>query len=113
MSPSGTLTWQIGAVTVGGDRTSLRNELTGRNNVPEYRVMAARGNVVIDLSLFSKPVQIIAGFIPVTHAIAQLQNVMLFGSAPDPQAIVALFAIAAVSIMFGWLLLRRQMGARS
>jgi ABC-2 type transport system permease protein len=68
---------------------------------------------VIDLSLFSKPVQIIAGFIPVTHAIAQLQNVMLFGSAPDPQAIVALFAIAAVSIMFGWLLLRRQMGARS
>jgi len=39
--------------------------------------------------------------------------VMLFGSAPDPQAIVALFAIAAVSIMFGWLLLRRQMGARS
>ena len=67
---------------------------------------------MIDLSLFSKPVQILAGFIPVTHAIAQLQNVMLFGSAPDPQAIVALFAIAAVSIMFGWLLLRRQMGAR-
>jgi hypothetical protein len=54
VSPSGTLTWQIGAVTVGGDRTSLRNELTGRNNVPEYRVMAARGNVVIDLSLFSR-----------------------------------------------------------
>lgn len=54
VSPGGTLTWQIGAVTVGGDRTSLRNELTGRNNVPEYRVMAARGNVVIDLSLFSR-----------------------------------------------------------
>lgn len=54
VSPGGTLTWQIGAVTVGGDRTSLRNELTGRNNIPEYRVMAARGNVVIDLSLFSR-----------------------------------------------------------
>ena len=54
MSPSGTLTWQIGAVSVGGDRTSLRNELIGSNDIPEYRVMAARGHVVIDLSLFSR-----------------------------------------------------------
>ena len=54
VSPSGTLTWQIGAVSVGGYRTSLRNELIGSNDIPEYRVMAARGHVVIDLSLFSR-----------------------------------------------------------
>ena len=59
-----------------------------------------------------QPVQELAGFIPVTHAISQLQDVMLFGEAPDVQGDDGPGAIAAVSILFGWCMLRRSMGAR-
>jgi ABC-2 type transport system permease protein len=68
---------------------------------------------VINLNLFSQPVQVVSSLIPVTHAISQLQNVMLFGEAPDIRAMTALGAIAAVSILLGWYLLRRSMAARA
>ncbi len=38
---------------------------------------------------------------------------MLFGEAPDVKAMTALGAIAAVSILFGWYMLRRSMAARA
>jgi ABC-2 type transport system permease protein len=68
---------------------------------------------VINLDLFSQPVQVIGRLIPVTHAIAQLQDVMLYGETPDLRAMTALGAIAAVSILIGWYLLRRSMAARA
>ena len=68
---------------------------------------------VINLDLFSAPVQALSQLIPVTHAISQLQDVMLFGEAPDVKAMTALGAIAAVSILFGWYMLRRSMAARA
>ncbi len=67
---------------------------------------------VISLDLFSQPVQYLSQLLPVTHAISQLQDVMLFGEAPDVRAMTALGAIAAVSILVGWYLLRRSMAAR-
>ena len=68
---------------------------------------------VINLDLFSAPVQALSQLIPVTHAISQLQDVMLFGEVPDERAMTALGAIAAVSTLFGWYLLRRSMAARA
>jgi ABC-2 type transport system permease protein len=68
---------------------------------------------VIDLELFSEPVRVLGSLLPVTHAIVQLQDVMLFGAVRDGNPILALGAIGAVSIVAGWFLLRRSMGARA
>ena len=48
------LTWDLGTVVVDGDRATLRNTLTARQGVPQYRILAAKGNVVIDLSVVAK-----------------------------------------------------------
>ena len=41
-------------MVVDGDRATLRNMLTARQGVPQYRILAAKGNVVIDLSVLAK-----------------------------------------------------------
>jgi hypothetical protein len=48
------LTWDLGTVVVEGDRARLRNTLTTRQGLPQYRILAAKGNVVIDLSVLAK-----------------------------------------------------------
>ena len=48
------LTWDLGTVVVEGDRATLRNTLTTRQGLPQYRILAAKGNVVIDLSILAK-----------------------------------------------------------
>jgi hypothetical protein len=48
------LTWDLGTVAVEGDRATLRNTLTTRQGLPQYRILAAKGNVVIDLSVLAK-----------------------------------------------------------
>ena len=48
------LTWDLGTVVVDGDRATLRNTLTARQGIPQYRILAAKGNVVIDISVLAK-----------------------------------------------------------
>lgn len=48
------LTWDLGTVVVQGDRATLQNTLTTRQGIPQYRILAAKGNVVIDLSVLAK-----------------------------------------------------------
>jgi hypothetical protein len=48
------LTWHLGTVTVAGDRATLQNTVTARQPVPQYRIMASKGSVVIDLSVIAR-----------------------------------------------------------
>ena len=50
------LAWQIGAAVVTPNRVTLRNTLTSPREIPQYRVLATKGNVVIDLGIFSKQI---------------------------------------------------------
>jgi hypothetical protein len=51
------LTWNLGTVVVNGDRATLKNTLTGGKTVPQYRILASKGAVVIDLSVITKQPQ--------------------------------------------------------
>jgi hypothetical protein len=48
------LVWDMGTAVVAGDRLTVRNTLTIRQSIPQYRIMAAKGTVVIDMGVFSK-----------------------------------------------------------
>jgi len=64
---------------------------------------------ILPVNEFSPPVRALAYLLPVTHGISLLQDSMLFGSVPSPAPVMALGTIAAVTIVLGWLLLRRAM----
>jgi ABC-2 type transport system permease protein len=64
---------------------------------------------VLPLEEFNEPVQGIAYLLPVTHGIRLLQDVMLRGSTIHTWEFAALGAIAAVTLISAWLLLRRSM----
>ena len=53
-SKSPALTWDLGSPVVAGQRVTLQNTLTARQGLPQYRVLAAKGNTVIDLSVLAK-----------------------------------------------------------
>ncbi len=53
-STSPGLTWIIGTATVSGDRVTLPNTLTARHDLPEYRILAAKDDIVIDLSVLAR-----------------------------------------------------------
>lgn len=48
------LSWTLGAVVVEGDRATLQNTLTARQPLPQYRILASKGAVVVDLSVIAK-----------------------------------------------------------
>jgi hypothetical protein len=51
------LTWNLGTVVVNGNRATLKNTLTGGKTVPQYRILASKGTVVIDLSVLTRQPQ--------------------------------------------------------
>ncbi len=65
--------------------------------------------LVLPVSQFVPAVQVVAGLLPVTHAMALLQDVMLTGSTSAWWQLGALIAIAAVTMVLSWLILRRRM----
>jgi ABC-type polysaccharide/polyol phosphate export permease len=54
-------------------------------------------------------VRVIAYMLPVTHGIRLLQDLLLRGSTTATWEFAALAAIAAVTLVAAWLLLRRSM----
>jgi ABC-2 type transport system permease protein len=64
---------------------------------------------VLSLDEFNRPVQILAYMLPVTHGIQLMQDVMLRGSTVNEWQFAALGAIALVTLVLSWLLLRRSM----
>jgi ABC-2 type transport system permease protein len=64
---------------------------------------------VLPLDEFSRPVQALAYMLPVTHGIRLMQDLMLRGTTVYEWQYAALAAIAAVSLVLSWLLLRRSM----
>jgi len=64
---------------------------------------------VLPLDEFNEPVQAIAYALPVTHGIRLLQDVMLRGGTVHTWEYAALAAIAAVTLVLSWALLRRSM----
>ena len=64
---------------------------------------------VLDIEEFTEPVRAIAYMLPVTHGIQLLQDLMLRGTTTAVWEYGALFAIAAVTLIASWLLLRRSM----
>ena len=64
---------------------------------------------ILNLDEFTMPVRAIAYLLPVTHGIALIQDSMLYGTIASPAPALALGAIAVVSIVLGWVLLRRAM----
>jgi ABC-2 type transport system permease protein len=64
---------------------------------------------VLPLEEFNEPVQAIAFALPVTHGIRLLQDVMLRGGTIHTWEFAALAAIAFVTLVAAWLLLRRSM----
>jgi ABC-2 type transport system permease protein len=64
---------------------------------------------VLAIDQFSPPVRAIAYLLPVTHGIQLLQDLMLRGSTNHLWQVGALGAIAAVTLVAAWLLLRRNM----
>jgi ABC-2 type transport system permease protein len=64
---------------------------------------------VLDIDEFTPPVRTLAYALPVTHGIRLLQDFMLRGSTTDLWQIGALAAIAAVTLLAAWSLLRRDM----
>jgi ABC-2 type transport system permease protein len=64
---------------------------------------------VLPLDEFSRPVQALAYMLPVTHGIRLMQDLMLRGTTVYEWQYAALAAIAAVTLVLSWLLLRRSM----
>jgi ABC-2 type transport system permease protein len=64
---------------------------------------------VLPLDEFNEPVQGIAYLLPVTHGIRLLQDVMLRGTTIHAWEFAALGAIAFVTLVLAWALLRRSM----
>ena len=64
---------------------------------------------VLAIDQFSPPVRALAYLLPVTHGISLLQDLMLRGSTTHLWQVGALVAIAAVTLVAAWLLLRRNM----
>ena len=64
---------------------------------------------VLPLEEFNPPVQAIAFLLPVTHAIRLMQDTMLRGTTIYLWEFGALAAIAAVTLFFAWVGLRRSM----
>jgi ABC-2 type transport system permease protein len=64
---------------------------------------------VLDIEEFTEPVRAIAYMLPVTHGIQLLQDLMLRGTTNAVWEFGALFAIAAVTLIAAWALLRRSM----
>jgi ABC-2 type transport system permease protein len=64
---------------------------------------------VIAISEFSDPIRLLAYLLPATHGIQLAQDIMLRGGVTQPWELVALGAIAAVSLFLAWLGLRRGM----
>ncbi|ORV27054.1 hypothetical protein AWB99_20005 [Mycolicibacterium confluentis] len=52
-SPSGTITWDIGTPTGGPERVAVRSTITAGPGVPQYRVLAVKGSVVVDIAVVS------------------------------------------------------------
>jgi ABC-2 type transport system permease protein len=63
---------------------------------------------VLRIEEFSRPVQIAAQLLPVTHGIRLLQDLLLRGSIVHLWQVGALAAIAAVLLATSWALLRRE-----
>ena len=68
--------------------------------------------LLLDLQQFVPAVQAMGDLLPVTHGIRLLQDLMLRGSTTEPWHLWALAAIATVSLVATWLLLRRGMSVR-
>jgi ABC-2 type transport system permease protein len=64
---------------------------------------------VLSIDQFSPPVRAIAYALPVTHGIQLLQDLMLRGSTNVTWQFGALVAIAVVTLLAAWFLLRRSM----
>jgi len=64
---------------------------------------------VLATSEFSEPVRSLAFLLPVTHGIRLMQDIMLRGGTTQTWEFAALAAIAAVTLVFAWLRLRRGM----
>ncbi len=64
---------------------------------------------VLPITEFTAPVRAIAYTLPVTHGIRLLQDLMLRGTTNHAWEFLALGAIAAVTLMLAWILLRRGM----
>jgi ABC-2 type transport system permease protein len=64
---------------------------------------------VLAIDQFTEPVRVIAYMLPVTHGIRLLQDLLLRGSTTATWEFAALGAIAAVTLVAAWLLLRRSM----
>jgi ABC-2 type transport system permease protein len=64
---------------------------------------------VLDIQEFTEPVRVLAYMLPVTHGIELTQEVMLRGPISAWWEVGALAAIAAVTLIAAWLLLRRSM----
>ena len=64
---------------------------------------------VLSIDQFTPPVRALAYALPVTHGIQLLQDLMLRGTTTHMWEIGALVAIAAVTLLVAWFLLRRNM----
>jgi ABC-2 type transport system permease protein len=64
---------------------------------------------VLAISEFNEPVRILAFALPVTSAIQLLQDIMLRGGTSQPWQFAVLAAIAVVTLLFAWRVLRRGM----
>ena len=64
---------------------------------------------VLSIDQFTPPVRALAYALPVTHGIQLLQDLMLRGTTTHTWEIGALVAIAAVTLLVAWFLLRRNM----
>ena len=64
---------------------------------------------VLSIDEFTEPVRALAYLLPVTHGIRLLQDLMLRGSTTELWEFWALAAIAAVTLVIAWALLRRSM----
>ena len=53
-SDSPALTWELGTPVTSGNQVTLHNTLTARQGLPQHRILAARGNIVIDISVLAK-----------------------------------------------------------
>jgi ABC-2 type transport system permease protein len=67
------------------------------------------GGLLAPVQQLSQPVGTLALAIPVTHAAALLQNIMLNGGSITLLPALGLMAIAGVALLISWLLLRRSM----
>lgn len=64
---------------------------------------------VLSISEFSEPVRLLAFALPVTHGIRLMQDIMLRGGTTQTWEFGVLALIAAVTLLFSWLRLRRGM----